>query len=230
MSSFLPDISTGNSDYLAALQQNSDPSSSAPSQAMGQEEFLMLLTTQMQNQDPSKPMDPTDFVSDLTAMSQLEATTEMNASIKAMTLGFQNLQTLQGAALIGKSVQAEGEVFSHTQGLNSQFRLNSDVALSDVKVVLSDDSGLVKEIDVGTLQPGEKTIDWNGLDDVNVERPSGQYNLTAYGTDENGDLQSINTIVPSRVNTVGINPDGSVSLTLATGERVEMSAVREISG
>ncbi|MEA1988035.1 MAG: flagellar hook capping FlgD N-terminal domain-containing protein [Pseudomonadota bacterium] len=230
MADFLPDINVGNTDYMAALQQNTDPSTGAPSQALGQAEFLMLLTTQMQNQDPSKPMDPTNFVSDLTAMSQLESTTQMNESIMAMTKGFQSLQTLQGASLIGKSVQVEGEIFSHSQGVDSQFSLSSTEPLTDVTVVLSDDNGIVKEISVGTMQSGDKVIDWDGLDNSGIERPSGEYTLTAYGTDDNGDLQMINTVVPSRVNTVGINTDGSITLTLATGEKVEMDEVREISG
>lgn len=223
-------INTSSTDYMAAMQQSSNPASSAPSNEMGQAEFLMLLTTQMQNQDPSKPMDPTSFVSDLTQMSQLESTNKMTESIMAMTMGFQNMQTLQGAALIGKNVQVNGEDFSHTQGQASQFSLSSDQPLSDVKVVITDANGIVKEIDAGSLQEGEKIVDWDGLDDVGAERADGLYSLTAYGTDENGDLKSIDTVVGSRVNSVGVNPDGSIALTLATGERVSMDDVREISG
>ncbi|WP_028486228.1 flagellar hook assembly protein FlgD [Thiomicrorhabdus chilensis] len=223
-------INTSSTDYMAAMQQSSNPASSAPSNEMGQAEFLMLLTTQMQNQDPSKPMDPTSFVSDLTQMSQLESTNKMTESIMAMTMGFQNMQTLQGAALIGKNVQVNGEDFSHTQGQASQFSLSSDQPLSDVKVVITDANGIVKEIDAGSLQEGEKIVDWDGLDDVGAERADGLYSLTAYGTDENGDLKSIDTVVGSRVNSVGVNSDGSIALTLATGERVSMDDVREISG
>ncbi|MBD3755260.1 MAG: flagellar hook capping protein [Gammaproteobacteria bacterium] len=223
-------VTSGNNSYVEAMQQGSNASAFAPNKAMGQAEFLMLLTTQMQNQDPTKPMDPTSFVSDLTQMSQLEATTRMTESVAAMTLGFQNMQTLQGASLIGKNVQVEGEQFSHNQGVASQFRLSTEQPLSDVTVVVSDASGVVKEIDVGTLQKGDKTIDWDGLNKFGIEKPSGLYNLTAYGTDENGELQSIDTVVGSRVNTIGVNTDGSITLTLATGERVAMSAVREISG
>lgn len=223
-------ISTNNRDYVKSLQQDSSPASSAPDNQMGQAEFLMLLTTQMQNQDPSKPMDPTSFVSDLTQMSQLESTNKMNESILAMAQGFQAIQTLQGASLIGKSVQVSGEDFSHTQDVSSQFRLSTDQSLEDVKVVVSDENGLVAEIEVGTLQEGEKTVDWSGLDNVGNPRESGVYNLTAYGADENGDLKSIDTVVASRVNSIAVNPDGSIKLTLATGERVSMDTVREISG
>jgi len=230
MADYFPDITTGNTDYFKALQQNTNSTSSAPSQALGQAEFLMLLTTQMQNQDPSSPMDPTNFVSDLTAMSQLESTTQMNASIAAMTQGFQSLQTLQGATLIGKNVEVAGEVFSHTKGQSSQLTLSTTQPLTDVTVVLSDEDGIVKELSVGTMQAGDKLVDWNGLDNSETERATGEYSITAYGTDAEGNLQTVGTIVPSRVNTVGINSDGSITLTLATGEKVGLSSVREISG
>jgi len=230
MADYFPDITTGNTDYLEAMQQSTNPSSSAPSNVMGQADFLMLLTTQLQNQDPSKPMDPTSFVTDLTQMSQLEATTNMNESILAMTSSFQNLQTMQAASIIGKNVQVTGEDFSHTQGQGSQFRLTTDAPLTDVKIVISNDSGVVKELSTEDIQVGEKTIDWNGLDDVGVDQASGVYSLTAYGTNADGDLQSIDTVVASRVNSVGVNNDGTMTLTLATGERVAMDTVREISG
>jgi len=230
MSTVLPSINANSADYVESLQQSSNPGAGAPSNIMGQADFLRLLTTQLQNQDPSKPMDPTSFVTDLTQMSQLEATTKMNESVIAMTAGFQNLQTMQAASIIGKNVQVTGEDFSHTQGQTSQFRLNADQPLTDVKIVVSDDYGMVAEIDVNDLVSGDKVVDWNGLDNVGVSRDSGVYSLTAYGTDGNGELQSINTVVASRVNSVGVNSDGTMSLTLATGEQVAMDKVREISG
>lgn len=230
MTDLLPSITSGNADYLSAMQQNTNPAGSAPNKQMGQADFLRLLTTQMQNQDPSKPMDPTSFVTDLTQMSQLESTNNMNASMLAMATSFQNMQTMQGASLIGKNVQVSGEDFSHTQGQTSHFSLNTTVPLTDVTVVISDVNGVVKELSVADMQSGDKTVDWNGLDNVDVAKGDGVYSLTAYGTNPDGELQSINTIVASRVNSVGINSDGSMTLTLATGEKVGMDTVREISG
>ncbi len=216
-------------NFIAGLQQNSNPASSAPSNKLGQTDFLRLLTTQLQNQDPSKPMDPTSFVTDLTQMNQLESTNSMNDSIMAMTRGFQAMQTLQASSLIGKNVQAVGSELSHTSGKPTDIRLSLAQPLTDVKVIISDAQGMVKELSAGSLPSGDKTLSWNGKDDVGAIRDSGQYELTVYGTDAKGDLQSINTIVPSKVNSISVNKDGSMTLTLATGERVSMDAVREIS-
>ncbi len=229
MSTVFPGLSVNSESYIQSLQQPSDSSRLVPAERLDQADFLRLLTTQLMNQDPNKPMDPTDFITDLTQMSQLEATTQMNASVLAMTQGFQSLQMLQGAALIGKSVQAEGEDMSHTQGVETRFELSLTQPLADVKVIISDADGLVKELSLGDINQGEKQVSWDGIDNVGEERLSGQYSLTVFGTDSNGELQTIVSIVPSRVNSVGINPDGSMNLTLATGEKVPLEAVREIS-
>jgi flagellar basal-body rod modification protein FlgD len=206
-------------DYVSSLQEDSNPSLSAPSMQMGQADFLRLLTTQLQNQDPSKPMDPTQFVTDLTQMSQLEATNKMNESIIAMTNSFQNLQTMQATSLIGQNVVVNGDEFSHTNAQPSTIRLNSDQPLTDVKLVISSDSGFVKEINVGDLT-GEDTVSWDGLDRDGQAVASGVYQLTAYGEDENGDLTTVQSIVSDQ--------RGEMTLTLATGERISMDDVREI--
>lgn len=223
-------ISNNNvSDFLSSAQNTPNTAAFAPDKAMDQTDFLRLLTTQLKNQDPNKPMDPTNFVTDLTQMSQLESTNQLNKSVMAMKEGFQSLQTMQASALIGKSVLAEGSDFSHAEGKESKFRLNLDQALSDVTLVVSDGTSAVKEISLGDLAKGEESGVWDGKDENGNPMANGVYKLTAYGTDKNGELQSIKTVVGTQVNSVAINSDGTMKLTLATGETVNMSAVREIS-
>ena len=70
-------------------------------QIMGSNDFLKLLTTELQNQDPMKPMDDTQSVAQLAQFSALSATQELNQS-------FQNFQSnfgvMQASGLIGKKV------------------------------------------------------------------------------------------------------------------------------
>jgi flagellar basal-body rod modification protein FlgD len=73
-------------------------------QTLGAQQFLQLLTTELQNQDPTSPMDDTQSVAQLAQFSALQATEELNQS-------FQNFQSnfgvMQASALIGKSVTVE---------------------------------------------------------------------------------------------------------------------------
>ena len=80
---------------------NSTTPASASNQSLGANDFLTLLTTEMQNQDPLQPVDDTQSVAQLAQFSALQATNELNTS-------FQNFQSnfgvLQSSTLIGKQV------------------------------------------------------------------------------------------------------------------------------
>jgi flagellar basal-body rod modification protein FlgD len=53
--------------------------------ALGQDAFLKLLLTQLQNQDPTKPMGDTEFIAQLAQFSSLEKLTEIAQSMKTLT-------------------------------------------------------------------------------------------------------------------------------------------------
>ena len=65
-------------DKLGIQQQNAD---SGPKDALGQAEFLKLMTTQLQNQDPFKPTDNTEMIAQMAQFSTVTGITEMNESL-----------------------------------------------------------------------------------------------------------------------------------------------------
>jgi flagellar basal-body rod modification protein FlgD len=81
--------------------QQQTPTTTLPSPSLGSGDFLKLLTTELQNQDPMNPMDDTQSVAQLAQFSALSATQELNQS-------FQNFQSnfgvMQASGLIGKKV------------------------------------------------------------------------------------------------------------------------------
>lgn len=224
--------------FFEKAQQVGNPSRFAPDTSMGQQDFLRLLATQMMNQDPTKPMDPTSFVTDLTQMSQLEATQQLNKSMDLMTTGFKNLQVMQASSLIGRSVVAESDAFNHYEDTESHIGLVSDEPLSDVRIVISNGKGVVRELsassqdDLGNkldyLAAGESTILWDGLNSDGGEAAPGVYNIVAYGYDANGDIKGIKTQVAVGIYSVSLEKDGGMKLTLSTGKKVDMDAVKEI--
>jgi len=77
--------------------------------SLDQQDFLMLLTTQLKNQDPLKPLDSTQFVSQLAQFSQVSGVQEMNASLHALTGSLKSSAVLDGAALVGRYVLLDGD-------------------------------------------------------------------------------------------------------------------------
>lgn len=91
------------SNYLSSLQSQSTNNTSN-SNTLGENDFLNLLMTQMENQDPTDPMSNTDFISQMANFSSLQQMTNVNTSINNLIQDQQQNQFLQASMLIGKTV------------------------------------------------------------------------------------------------------------------------------
>ena len=87
---------------------------------MGKDDFMKLLIAQLQNQDPMKPMDDKEFITQLAQFSSLEATNKMTDTLEEMA-GAQLLA--QAASLIGKQISAKLEDGTVVTGLVSQVHM-----------------------------------------------------------------------------------------------------------
>jgi flagellar basal-body rod modification protein FlgD len=89
---------------------NKNGSAIGAAAGMGKDDFMQLLMAQLKNQDPMKPMEDKEFITQLAQFSSLEAIEKMTAQMEELT-GSQML--VQAATLIGKNVSAKlasGEV------------------------------------------------------------------------------------------------------------------------
>lgn len=85
-----------------------------PMKTLGQDEFLKLLVTQMQNQDPMKPMSDTEFIAQMAQFSNLEQTKEMSGDIASLR---QSNAFTQATGLMGKHVQLRVGDHEFTNGI-----------------------------------------------------------------------------------------------------------------
>ena len=84
------------------------------------ESFLKLLVAEMKNQDPTKPMESTDFVAQLATFSQVEQTVQSNSKLDQI---LQSTALSQAGSLIGREItSADGE----TTGVVSEVKIKSD--------------------------------------------------------------------------------------------------------
>jgi flagellar basal-body rod modification protein FlgD len=79
---------------------------STPQRTLGQDAFLKLLITQLENQDPTQPKDDTEFIAQLAVFSQLEKLTEIATSVKQLVERLE-VQTPAGADAVGTSNQTQ---------------------------------------------------------------------------------------------------------------------------
>lgn len=98
------------------------------SQQLGKDDFLKLLITQLTNQDPTSPMEDTQFISQMAQFSSLEQMTNMNESFNKMA-GI--ISSSQAASTLGKTVEldigdstVQGVVEATSFGNNPQVMVN----------------------------------------------------------------------------------------------------------
>lgn len=85
--------------YLQNQETNNTPNS-----ALGKDEFLKILMTQLQNQDPLDPMDDRDFISQMATFSSLEQMMQMTSSIDSLVQNQMISPVVQYSHMIGKEV------------------------------------------------------------------------------------------------------------------------------
>ena len=76
---------------------------------MDQADFLRLMTTQLKNQDPTKPLDGQQFMAQLAQFSTLNGIIEMKQSLDTLAQSLQSMNTLQASNLVGRSVLIDGD-------------------------------------------------------------------------------------------------------------------------
>ncbi len=174
---------------------------------MGKEDFLMLLTTQLRYQDPMSPADPKEFVAQLAQFSSLEQLLNLNSKLEDNNKAFQTLQgsmqVAQGVSLLGKTIKAQGNIFTVNSGEpgDMSYVLGGDA--KSVKVSIYDGSNrLVRTLDLGTQTKGEHEVSWDGKDSSGNKVPDGTYSFQVTAVDTQGKAVETATLVSGTVEEV----------------------------
>src|SRR3972149_6451834 len=197
----------------------------SPNEAMGKDAFLKLLVTQLQNQDPLKPTDNTEFVAQLAQFSSLEGIQNLNSTMDGMASGISSLQDFSSSGLIGRVVKALASQveFDGTNAVNLGYTLSSGA--EKVRLSISDPSGRVlRTVDPGAQNPGSHELSWDGRDAGGVLLPAGTYAISAAAEDAKGVNVHADTELIGYV--TGVNMKDSKIYVNGTG--VSKDSIKEI--
>jgi flagellar basal-body rod modification protein FlgD len=169
--------------------------STATSGTLTESDFLTLLTTQLENQDPLNPQSPSDFAAELAQFSTASGVQTLNS-----TLGSGG--GVQAAGLVGKNVAVSGNalVLGSTGSAPGAFNLSA--AAKDVSVAISNAAGSVVDVvDLGAMGAGNQNFTWNGQATNGSTLAAGTYSY------------AIKTTPASAANTVTATPYAVVPVT-----------------
>ncbi|MGS0682055.1 flagellar hook assembly protein FlgD [Shewanella sp. 125m-7] len=142
-------------------------------------EFMTLMIAQIQNQDPTNPIDGTEYVSQLAQFSQVESLEHMRTNQSMQMVMMENLGIVQSAQLVGKNAMVPASDFTlDDAALDGKVYLEDSVENLSIDIV--DNSGdVVKTIELGPQEAGDSTF---SIDPTALELPQGEYSLVANTT------------------------------------------------
>jgi len=194
---------------------------------MDKDAFLKLLVTQLQNQDPLKPADNTEFVAQLAQFSSLEGINNLNSSMEGITSSMSNMQDISSAGLVGRFAKTAGNTFELISGVDSEFGFDLNRTAASVKVSIAGSNGkVVRNIDMGPLTPGDHRITWDGTDDDGAELPPDAYTFKVTAVDELDKTVAATQYTTGLITSVGF--DNGASTLKVNGLPVSKNNIREI--
>lgn len=176
------------------------------SASMSQSDFLKLMTAQLQAQDPTKPMDNTQFVSQMAQFSQLSATQGLQSSLTSLSSSLSDAvqisQVLSSTNLVDRQVLVPASTLNYSgQSVTAAANVSSAGPLT---VSVIDGNGhLVRTINTTSSGSGLSQFSWDGRDENGSTVPEGAYAFSA-----SRGSTSFNTYVAGKVTAVGSGGSG----------------------
>jgi len=164
--------------------------------------FISLMVAQIQNQDPTKPVDSTEFLNQFAAMSQVKSMENMAALSQSNLVLLDNLQTLTAAGLVGQEVKVAVDGVQ-LDGESVSGRVTLEHASTKTVLTLTDSNGVSKDIQLGSQAPGAVAF---VLDPQALGLAPGQYKVEV--TTDSGEYPRVE--VAGLVSHVRVSAEGPV--------------------
>ncbi|QTF07968.1 flagellar hook assembly protein FlgD [Brenneria izadpanahii] len=184
-------------------------SSTASSSSDLQNEFLTLLVAQLQNQDPTDPMDNSQLTTQLAQISMLSGIENLNTTLGSIGTQLDESNALQAASLIGKGVLIDGDsIVVGEDGSSTAFGVELEDNASNVTVTISDSSGnVVRSVDLGSQSAGVLAYTWDGTNNSGESVGAGTYTFSVSATSSSGGSVTATELTYAQV--YGVSTDDS---------------------
>jgi flagellar basal-body rod modification protein FlgD len=222
---------TSGTGSAGSSSTSSTSSSSANGVTLGGTDFLTLMLAQLQNQDPTSPVDSNEFLSQLASLSEVQGINQLNTSFASLSNSLVSNQALQASSLLGhQALVASSTASLATAGGTVSGAVSVPQTSSSVVLNITNSAGvLVNSINLGAQSAGLADFTWNGQTSGGSAAPAGTYSLSAQVNGVSGGT-AVTTLVSGTVDSVTMG-SGTTGLTLniAGLGSVPFSSVQQIS-
>lgn len=227
-------INNNNVDPLANSRWTTDDATSSSTNnngSLNQTDFLSLLTKQLAYQDPFKPVDNDQMISQMASFATVNGINSMADQVGSLNEVMTSSQALQASTLVGQKVLVPTDTGYLASGGTMSGMLTSSDPMQDVVVRVEDENGqLIKTINMGDLPAGNNRIEWDGTNNAGNPAAAGNYTLKAQALVGNTrtDL-SVAAYANVESVTLGSASSGGVVLNLKGLGGIKLSDVLEVA-
>ena len=213
-----------------ASTATSATTSKKKSSTLTQEDFLSLLTTQLSYQDPTKPVDNAQMVSQMAQISTVDGITSLNSSVSNLSTVVTSSQALMASSLVGQKVLLPTSTGYITDGTGMSGVVATGEGASDLTISIKNSSGaVVYQTNISGEQAGNVPFNWDGKDSKGNSLPEGKYTVSATGLVD-GKSQALSGLVYGKVNSVTLDSSSTTTALNINGlGSVKLSNILEVS-
>lgn len=217
---------------VAASQAGYTTTSSTQTQSsaeLGQDEFLTLLVTQLQNQDPLNPMESADFTAQLAQFNSLEQLLKVNEHLDLLYSSQQSMNNAQALGYIGKTIQAEGSTIRVADGNAESLTFDLATDAASAFITIYDSLGTyVTTLEKTDLSAGENTVEWSGTAISGAKVTDGFYTYSVTALADDDTTVAVTPYITAAITGIGYRDNAAVLL--ADGREIEISDIVRLDG
>ncbi|KPF96675.1 flagellar biosynthesis protein FlgD [Rhodopseudomonas sp. AAP120] len=211
----------------SAATTTTSTTSASSATSLSSSDFLNLLVSELQNQDPLNATSTTDFINQVTSYANFTEQQQINSSMSSLASSFSSLVTLNSVNYIGHTVEAKTDTATLSGG-SATFGYTLSSAASDVAISIKDSSGNTVWSGTGSGNAGSNSFTWDGKNASGTQlSDGGQYSIAVTATDSAGNSVYQYSTVTGTV--TGIDASTSTLSLLVNGVAVSASNVIGVS-
>ena len=198
-----------------------------PTQQFGQDQFLTMMLAQLKNQDPLKPLEPSEFLGQLAQFSTVTGVQEMQKSLGTMVDSLRSSQALEGANFVGRQVLAPGSTATFDGASTVRGAVDMPAGTAAAELIIRDAAGAV--VRTAPLDPraGLTGFAWDGRNSAGNPAAPGAYQIEVAA--RRGDrTEALETMLQSRVDSVTLDTGGAGLMLNTMNGALPISAVRRV--
>jgi len=195
-----------------------------------QSDFFALLTQELSYQDPTKPIDNNEMISQMNGFSTTDSIAKLNTKFEDFSSMMGSSQALQASSLVGRSVLVDDNRFETTEGETVKGKLKLDSPANNVVIYVQNAAGaVVQQVPLGNVSRGEFGFEWDGKLANGEQASAGVYSFRVAGLVD-GQASELQALTYRNVDSVTLSgAGGQVQLNLQGGNSMALSDVVEIS-